>query len=524
MLQWVIAWHDFVKSKNKMLIAFCFCFIVGAGVFSLLENNGSLFYLYLLLFIILFFVIIFWHKKYIRFLCLCLLFFILGACRFLISIPEKNFARVEFYNGEKKVLRGFVSSEPDIGLSDARYVVRVESVKEDQNSKSVSGNISVKTRIYPEYKYGDTLEIECLLQEPANFTTASAGSRLMAAKDSKFNYIKYLAKQGVWSICSNPNIKNLDENKGNILVSFMLKIKSKIKVQIASLWPEPNSSLMAGLLYGSRSGLPQELVDNFSRTGVSHIVAVSGYNVSIIAVALNIILIYAGLFRRQSFWFLISLILAFVFFTGATASVVRAGIMAIIILAAQHIGRMSAVGRALVYAAVVMLVLNPYLLVWDAGFQLSFLSTLGLVYLSPIIQYFVDSKFKIESNLWKSALEVFITTISAILVTLPLIMYQFGRFSVVAPLVNILILWIVPWLMLFGFISLVFSFIFFPVGQLVAWGTDLGVRYVIMVVDWFGSKSWSAFNLRISLPTMVVIYLVLILFIWRKKPKFYLQK
>ncbi len=504
-----------IKSQNKTFLTFCFCFIAGAGSFSFLERGEPLFYLYILLFVILSFTIIFWNKKYQRFFCLCLLFFVLGACRFLISIPSKNFERVEFYNGEKKVLRGFVLREPDIGLSDARYILRVESIKEgskDTSFKSISGDISIKTRIYPEYKYGDELEVECLLQEPTNFA------------DSGFNYAKYLAKQGVWSVCSNPQIKFLEKNKGNVLIKTMLQLKNRVKLQMVSLWPEPDSSLMAGLLYGSRSGLPEELKENFSRTGISHIVAVSGYNVSIIAVALNIILIYLGLFRRQSFWFSIFLILSFVFFTGATASVVRAGVMAIIILAAQYIGRLSAVGRVLVYAAVVMLAFNPYLLIWDAGFQLSFLSTLGLVYLSPILQNFVDSKFKIENSLCKSVLSVFITTISAILPTLPLIMHQFGRFSVVAPLVNILILWIVPWLMLFGFVSLVLSFVFFPAGQLVAWGTDLGIRYVIMVVDWFGSRGWSAFDMRISLPAMVIIYLVLVIFIWQKRPKFFHQK
>ena len=183
-----------------------------------------------------------------------------------------------------------------------------------------------------------------------------------------------------------------------------------------------------------------------------------------------------------------SLILAFVFFTGATASVVRAGIMAVIVLLAQYLGRLSAVGRVLVYAVVVMLFFNPYLLMWDAGFQLSFLSTLGLVYLVPILEPLTE-KIKV-SGTSAMLLEVFITTMAAIFATMPLIMHQFGRFSVVAPLVNILVLWIIPWLMLFGFLALILSFVFFPLGQLIAWVAGLGVRYVIIVVDWFGDKSW----------------------------------
>ncbi len=527
--------EQIIKSKSKTFLAFCFCFILGAGIFSLFEGKEFLFYLHILLFAILFFVIIFWSKKEYRFYCLCLLVFVLGGIRFFLTIPGKDADRIDFYNGSKKIIKGFVVREPDIGVSDARYVVRVEAIanqpvitmtKEESLSKSkirqrslrgvnptqddnqrerASGNIMIKTLIYPEYKYGDQLEVSCLLQEPTNFA------------DSDFNYKKYLAKQDVWSTCANPQIKKVGAGKGNFFISAMLKMKSRITLQMAKLWPEPSNSLMAGILYGARSGLPDDLTTNFSRTGVTHIVAVSGYNVSIIVVVLNSILIYLGLFRKQSFWSLVFLILAFVFFTGATASVVRAGIMAVIVLLSQYLGRLSAVGRVLVYAVVVMLIFNPYLLMWDAGFQLSFLSTLGLVYLVPIFEPLTE-KIKVTGTS-VMLLEVFTTTMAAIMATMPLIMHQFGRFSVVAPLVNILVLWIIPWLMLFGFLSLILSLVFFPLGQLVAWVAGLGVRYVIIVVDWFGNKSWSAVDMKISLLTMIFIYLVLILFVTKKYQK-----
>lgn len=529
-----------LQSKSKLFLAFCFCFIVGASSFSFLQSRHLLFYLYIFSLVIIFAAIIFWNKKLPRFLLLCLLVFILGGVRFLITIPDNNSARIEFYNGQKKVVRGFVAKEPDRGLSDARYVVRVTELSgsppvilsetknpcpncpvgqrslegvnpardgKDGQWKDGRGNISIKTLIYPEYNYGDNLEIECFLQEPTNF------------EDSTFNYKKYLAKQDIWSICSAPKIKKLEGDSGNPLVKIMLRFKTKIEVNISRLWPQPDSSLMAGILYGSRSGLPQDLTDNFSRTGVSHIIAVSGYNVSIIIVALNGLLIYLGFFRKQSFWLLVFLIIAFVFFTGASASVVRAGVMALVTLIAQHAGRLSAIGRVLTYTCVIMLVSNPYMLVWDAGFQLSFLATVGLVYLSPIIKEFFDKKFTVKNTLLSGLLEVFVTTMAAIIITLPLIMYQFGRVSLVAPLVNMLILWSMPWLMLCGFLALVLSFIFFPIGQLVGWLTEFGIRYVIMVIDWFGRLAWAAIEIRIPLWVMVLSYALLLIFILKSYKK-----
>jgi len=158
---------------------------------------------------------------------------------------------------------------------------------------------------------------------------------------------------------------------------------------------------------------------------------------------------------------------------------------------------------------------NPYILLWDAGFQLSFLATLGLVYVSPVLSAVIPQ----AENKWIVALrEPLVSTLSAIIATLPLILYQFGRLSLVAPLVNVLVLWSIPWLMLFGFVSLVLGFIFYPVGQLVAWVAGFGLRYVIMVVDFFGNKSWSAVTFQVPWWAMVAMYLALVIVI-RKKTK-----
>ncbi len=513
------------NSQSKTFLAFCFCFIAGAGIFSF-ANSGKLFFiLYLLLFSTLFLLILLWSRNKQRFLLLCLLVFVLGGLRLLITIPNHNSSRIEFYNGNKVSLQGWISAEPNIGISDARYVVSV--LCKGKPCEKVNGKIIIKTLLYPQYNYGDKLEINCSLQEPENFTDSNfnyidphiisftqKSSGKPVASFTHFDYQKYLAKQDVWSVCLNPKVVSLGENRGNFLFKIMFRMKSAIQNQMARLWPEPANSLLAGVLYGGRSGLPQDLADNFTRTGVSHIVAVSGYNVSIIVMILNICLIYLGLSRRQSFWFLNFLILSFVFFSGATASVVRAGVMAVIILFTQQVGRLSVAGRTLVYAAVIMLLFNPYLLIWDAGFQLSFLSTLGLVYLSPVLENILLKKIKMRRFQWLAPLaEVLITTLSAIAATLPLILFQFGRLSLVAPLVNVLVLWLVPWLMLFGFVALLLSWLFFPLGQMVAWVAGLGLNYVIIIVDWFGNKSWSALDMRIPVWLMLGLYLFLMFYV-----------
>ena len=271
---------------------------------------------------------------------------------------------------------------------------------------------------------------------------------------------------------------------------------------------------MAGLLYGSRSGLPVDLMENFNRSGITHIIAISGYNITIIVLILMTVLIFFGFYRRQAFWITVGMIFIFVIFTGASPSVTRAAIMGTIVLLAQYFGRISSPLNLLTLAMALMLIFNPQVLWWDAGFQLSFLATIGLLYLSPLL---LNTKEGLKTTI--SLKETLSATMSAIILTLPLMLYQFERLSIVAPITNILILWLIPWLMLLGFLSVIISFIFFPAGQIIAWLSGFGLDYVIMMAEWFGSKRWSAIDFSLPWWGMLGGYAFLLIFIvlWRRK-------
>ena len=561
-----------IQSKSKTFLAFCFCSILGVGIFSwfdwqtspspLLRKEGTIigslissfqfpvslaYYFFVSLFLSLFLIIIFWHKVVFRFCLLCLLFFILGAWRLLITIPDcHDPSQLCSYTGKKVTLVGWVSEEPDVRISEARYTLSVSHIVETPGAgvlSPVAGKTILKTRLYPQYHYGDQLQIECSLQAPEN------------RGDSTFRYDKYLAWQGVWSVCENPKIvparprptlslkgegtsssppfkDETGEEVSSLRVKFfkqILSFKSIVANQINSLWPEPQSSFMAGLLYGSRSGLPQELSDAFSKTGITHIIAVSGFNITIIASTLMTIGIFLGLWRRQAFWWVVATLVVFVIFTGASSSVTRAAIMGIVVLVGQYLGRLSRIGNVLVFTAALMAAFNPYVLVWDPGFQLSFLATMGLVYVSPVLKDVVGEGVysrtaRSSSNRRDPAaagqyaptavVETFFQTMSAIIATLPLILYQFGRLSLVAPLVNVLVLWTIPWLMLLGFVAVMLSWIPW-VGQVVAWVAGVGLQYVMWIAEFFGRQSWAAVDMRLPWWGMVILYGILIYLIRR---------
>lgn len=498
--------NKIINSKSKTFLAFCFCFILGVGLFSSLELPGYwLFRLYLLLFIVLFFLIIAWSNKKRRFIILCWLFFVLGGLRYLITIPSGNSKNINYYNGAKMDLVGVISEEPVVKIDGVNYIVGNLS---RGGVDDLSGKILLNLPLYPRYNYGDELKITCSLQEPKN------------SLDGSFNYRQYLARQGVWSICGSPKVTKTSFGQGNKIMGAILWLKQRVGDKAAELWSEPESSFMAGLLYGERNGLPPKLADNFSRTGVSHIIAVSGYNISIVAISLMSLFINLGLARPRAFWLVAAGIILFVIFTGAGASVIRAGIMGLIVLLAGELGRLSRIGNVLVFTAALMLLFNPYVLIWDAGFQLSFLATLGLVYLSPVLDRVIARK----SASWRTpkqshgiatlltvARDDIVCTLSAIIATLPLILFQFGRLSVAAPFVNLLILWLIPYLMLFGFLAIMLGFIFYPLGQVAAWLAGVGLKYVIITVTWFGAQSWSAVEVGLPLWGMILFYILLTL-------------
>jgi competence protein ComEC len=313
----------------------------------------------------------------------------------------------------------------------------------------------------------------------------------------------FLAAKDVFYICQNPVIDKVGSG-GNFILKNLYHFKNILAERISLLYHEPHASFMAGLLYGYNGGLG-DLQNDFKRTGISHIIAISGYNIALIATILLTLCIHLWIPRKKSFWIVSSAILLFVIFVGASGSVVRAGIMGFLVLFTKQIGRPNRIGNTVLLTAVLMCLFNPFILVWDVGFQLSFMSMIGLVYISPIIQ----NKFTNIPEFF-GLKESLVSTLSAIAGTFPLMMYQFGNISIVAPIVNVLVLWLIPWIMMIGFFSVVFSFIFYPIGRVLAWLAWIFMEYIILIVKWFANLPFASAQISISFWIVLLIYFGLI--------------
>jgi len=263
-------------------------------------------------------------------------------------------------------------------------------------------------------------------------------------------------------------------------MNFIYSSKSLFEGRMREIFTEPFAGFLGGLLLGSRGGIGDELLAKFSHIGLTHIIAISGYNITIIVNALGIMFGFLG--KRERFFVSVLFIFIFVILVGASASVIRAALMGSISLMAILFERQYFCFLALVFSAFIMSLFNPKILVYDVGFQLSFLATFGMVlFTSRLEKYFswVPDRFFLRENL--------VVTMSAQIFTVPLILLYFGRFSPASIVANLFVLPFIPWAMLFGFLSVVSSFVWYGFGVFVGSAAFLCLKIIILFVDIFDS-------------------------------------
>jgi len=341
---------------------------------------------------------------------------------------------------------------------------------------------------YPEYVYGEILSISCIAKAIEN-------------KDVSFDYRMYMAKEGVLYQCDKSKIQKVGENDGNWIYAKIISARNMFEEKITKVIPAPYSALAIGLLLGGNGGLSKEIQNDFSRTGMTHIVAVSGYNVTIIAEYLILLGIFLGLWRKQAIWFALVGIILFVMMAGLPASAVRAGVMSGILLWAMKHGRLASCENAIIFAAAIMLFINPLLLRWDVGFQLSFLATLGIVAAAP----FWEKSFAAKNKALGIS-EMITLSLSAQIFVLPIIAYNFNIVSLISLLANVFILPIIPLSMLLVFLVCVFGFLFPPLSLVFSWLVFLLLFYEIKLIHILADFRWASVGIEKVSEWWIVYY------------------
>lgn len=285
-----------------------------------------------------------------------------------------------------------------------------------------------------------------------------------------------------------------------LLITFRDSIVNKIFLAL----PEPHGSLLSGILLGNRVKLDRDLLEIFRVVGLSHIIAVSGYNLTVMTA--NIRSAFRPLLGRKLTLIVASIaVLSFVLLSGAPPSIIRAAVMAGIVLLGEYLGRPNRSLGALVTAAGVIVFFEPKI-IFDIGFQLSIAATYGLIRLAPVI----TNAFR-KTKLPEWLQQVLGETLAATAMTAPLIIIVFERLSIVSPLTNILVVPLIPLLMGIGVAAVVLMFIFAPVGKIAALLTWPILEWIIFISQKF--SDWKFASTDVSLPVFLGVLIMLGLFI-----------
>ena len=411
----------------------------------------------------------------VRLGALCALTLTLGAGRLLLALPHFDETSLATYNDVGRVtLEGVVVGEPDEREYYTNLRVQAERLTlPDGSELDVDGLVLVKTDRYPQRHYGDRVRVEGRLEEPPVF--------------EEFSYREYLARQGIHSLIRRAQITPLAENQAIPLLYYLFTFKRHAQSVIARILPEPQAALLTGILLGVETGIPAGLMDDFSTTGTTHIIAISGFNITIISG------IFAGLAqrlfdKRRAVWVAIAGVAIYTIFVGASAAVVRAALMGILYLWGRHLGRPTFAPVSLAAAAIGMTAWNPYTL-WDVGFLLSFAATVGLVLYTDSLEKTFErilTRFTSAERAQKVVgliNEALIVTLAAQITTTPIILYYFGRLSLVTLLTNFLILPVQAGVMIWGGIAMLLGLVFLPLGQVVGWVAWVFLTFTIQVVQ-----------------------------------------
>ncbi len=425
-----------------------------------------------------------------------LLIFMLGV---LIGILRSQF--IETKNSlvcEKScTARGMIVSDPVVRSKEQVIYVRPE------NSANTFYDIKVVTNLYPKYVRGESVTLTGNIERLENFSDTQ--------NNSHFDYKKFMTANGVGSSMYFPKIEIDEEGRGGVILKLQ-SIKNFVNKKLHSSVSEPASYIAVGTLLGV-SEIPDDIRESFRVSGLSHILVLSGFNIVIVISSILFIFRFLPLILRLLFASLGTIL--FVLMVGATPSVVRATIMALIALFAYGVGRTYVARQALLLSLLFVIIYDPQLLLFDVSLHLSFLATAGLVYLSQPIESLLAGVTFLKDR--KFLRELIVTTLAAYTITLPYVMYMFGSVSVYALLANILIVPLVPTVMFMSFFTVIMSLISETIAYVFGYVDTLFIDLIISVVTTMQRLPFSTISISLSFVQMVLLYVVVILFVKYKK-------
>jgi competence protein ComEC len=449
------------------------------------------------------------QKRAVLVSVLSLLAIAAGAFYFQTSRPLRKNSQISYFNDTGTVtVRGMVGLDPDVQDKTTRIKLSVDAIEQSGNWQAVSGMVMLYVPRYPQLSYGDILEVTGKLQTPVNF--------------ADFDYEAFLAKQSVFSVMDYPRVQLDSPGHGSWFLAGIYNLRHGLADVMARALPEPQASLAQGIILGLRGNISDEVNADFARSGTTHILAVSGMNLTILSGLLSLIL--ARLIGKRFYlyvWLTLAVIWLYTLISGLSPSVLRAAIMGSLFLAAELLGRQKNAGPALCLAAAVMIGFNPVVL-FDVSFQLSALSMAGIIFLYPLLR---DSASGIVERVNKRApllnspvgfiSDSFSMTLAATLAVWPASAVYFGTVSLAAPFATLFAVPVLPFIMVLGSLMAAAGLLYLPVAIASGWAVWVFTSYLLLVVNVFSKIPGAVIAAgNISRILIVVYYASAVVIVW----------
>lgn len=404
---------------------------------------------------------------------------LLGGVAFVVgflrgdSVDSVLDASLTPYVGQHVVLSGVVADAVEERDGYARVTIEVRGVENGSSFVPIRAAVLASIPAHSTLQRGDVVTVEGRLSVPRPFQTDTGRF---------FAYDTFLAARSIGYTMSFARVSL--EERGTWSVRRMIESwRVWYEQGLARSLLEPYASLASGITVGSRQGIPRELYDVFRDAGLVHIVVLSGYNITVVVSALFYML--ARVPRRTKVFMAMGAITLFVLFTGAGAPVVRAAIMVSVALVATLYARPSIAGRALMLAVLAMVFYEPRVLLYDPGFHLSFLATIGILYVSPLVESYLT---RVPS--WMGLRDIVTTTLATQLAVLPYLVYVMGSVSLVGLVSNVLVLPLIPFAMAVSAITGVYGALLNTGASFVATPAHFSLWYVVAVAEWSARTPW----------------------------------
>ncbi len=383
-----------------------------------------------------------------------------------------------YFDGQQVRLTTTLQEEPDLTNRGQTFVVKT------------SGNqfIYVTTQAFPRIHYGEVVGISGTLKEKK----LSSGRVLFS-----LYYPKVVVKAAAH----------------NAVAGWAKSIREHSKQLYEGTLPSTSASLLMGIVFGAKEHFPKPFLEALRSTGVLHVIAASGMNVTFVAASLMFTL---GVFMRRKWAIILAClgVIFYVFLVGFQPSIIRAAIMGLLAFGASLLGRQHFAVFAVLTSGYLMLLWQPGFL-FDVGFQLSFLATLGILFIKPILEKSIGK----VGAFGKVGRETITTTLAAQIATTPLLLGVFGKVGLLSLVVNALVLWTVPIMMLLGSLAVFASVFFMPLAQLILWICLPYLLFFEAIVIFFGNSGWIISIGTLPWSLSVGYYLLLVALVMVKKPE-----